>query len=59
MKAVKNCLQRSEKLLSIFQGISLLDVSIGFAELHTNGIIRDQRFQMNAYSMLCLEDIQL
>ena len=30
---VKNCLQRSEKLLSIFQGISSLDVAIGFAEL--------------------------
>ena len=30
---VKNCLQRSEKLLSIFQGLSSLDVAIGFAEL--------------------------
>ncbi len=30
---VKNCLQRSEKLLSIFQSISSLDVAIGFAEL--------------------------
>ena len=30
---VKNCLQRSEKLLSVFQGISSLDVAIGFAEL--------------------------
>ena len=30
---VKNCLQRSEKLLSIFQGISSLDVATGFAEL--------------------------
>ena len=30
---VKNCLQRSEKLLNIFQSISSLDVAIGFAEL--------------------------
>ena len=30
---VKNCLQRSEKLLSIFQGLSSLDVAIGFSEL--------------------------
>ena len=30
---VKNCLQRSKKLLSIFQGLSSLDVAIGFAEL--------------------------
>ena len=30
---VKNCLQRSEKLLSIFQSLSSLDVAIGFAEL--------------------------
>jgi len=30
---VKKCLQRSEQLLSIFQGLSSLDVAIGFAEL--------------------------
>jgi len=30
---VKNCLQRSKKLLNIFQGLSSLDVAIGFAEL--------------------------
>ena len=30
---VKNSLQRSEKLLRIFQGLSSLDVAIGFAEL--------------------------